>query len=159
MPRSRQPKEIWLVTRQKVLKRDKYRCLRCGINVTETTAHVDHVISGKLGSNNLTNLRTLCRRCHVLRNDLRHRGLTDLDIYYQEASAPVRKKLLGSIFTGKLIFEDGKYRTSELNEAVNLIYLFQKNLENKKNGNIAISENVSGNVPMTGLEPAPSCEE
>lgn len=54
--------------------------------------------------------------------------LTHLDVYYQEASPPVQKKLLGSIFTGKLIFEDGKYRTTGLNEPVTLIGLFQKDL-------------------------------
>lgn len=37
--------------------------------------HIDHIKSGKLGSNKLKNLRVLCRRCHTLRADNRHRGM------------------------------------------------------------------------------------
>ncbi len=37
--------------------------------------HIDHIRPGKLGSNELNNLRVLCRRCHVLRADKRHRGM------------------------------------------------------------------------------------
>jgi len=37
--------------------------------------HCDHIRSGKLASNEMANLRTLCRRCHVLRADNRHRGM------------------------------------------------------------------------------------
>ena len=58
--------------------------------------------------------------------------LGNLDFHYQNASPYVRKNLLGSIFTGKLVFEDGKYRTTGLNEGVALIGLFQKELGNKK---------------------------
>ncbi len=38
-------------------------------------AHIDHIVSGKRGSNMLTNLRTLCRYHHVLRADHRHQGM------------------------------------------------------------------------------------
>ena len=58
--------------------------------------------------------------------------LSHLDVYYQEAMPAVQKKLLGSIFPGKLVFENGKYRTTELNKAVELIGLFQSDLRNKK---------------------------
>ena len=44
--------------------------------------------------------------------------LSHLDECYAGASPAVQKKLLGSIFAGKLVFEDGKYRTTGLNEAV-----------------------------------------
>jgi 5-methylcytosine-specific restriction protein A len=76
MPRKRQPKEIWQVTRLKVLERDDYKCVRCGKVLLVSTAHVDHIKSGKLGTNELTNLRTLCRICHATRADHRHQGLT-----------------------------------------------------------------------------------
>lgn len=75
MPKKRQPKEIWRETRRKVLARDDFKCVRCETPLTERTAHVDHIKSGKLGTNELTNLRALCRRCHVLRADFRHRGM------------------------------------------------------------------------------------
>lgn len=85
--------------------------------------------------------------------------LGNLDFHYQESSPHVRKKLLGSIFTGKLVFEDGKYRTTGLNEAVALIGLFQKELGNKKAEHLAISDKTFGRVPMTGLEPALCCQK
>src|SRR3989338_11330096 len=44
--------------------------------------------------------------------------LGNLDFHYQQSSPYIRKKLLGSIFTGKLVFENGNYRTTGLNEAV-----------------------------------------
>lgn len=75
MPKKRQPNEIWQITRVKVLERDEYRCQRCLTSLTVKTAHIDHIISGKRGSNHLSNLRALCRRCHVLRSDSRHRGM------------------------------------------------------------------------------------
>jgi hypothetical protein len=45
------------------------------VTVALEECHIDHIKSGKLGSNKLSNLRTLCRRCHVLRADNRHRGM------------------------------------------------------------------------------------
>ena len=57
------------------------------------------------------------------------------------------------MFPGKLILQDGKYRTTGLNEAVALIGLFQKELGNKKAEHLAISDKTFGNVPRIGLEP------
>jgi len=75
MPKKRQPKEIWEDTRRKVWERDKGLCQRCGKPVALEECHIDHIISGKRGSNHMTNLRTLCRYHHVLRADNRHRGM------------------------------------------------------------------------------------
>lgn len=75
MPRHRPPKELWNHLRLQTLERDGSQCVRCGAPVSETTAHIDHIVSGKFGTNQLSNLRTLCRRCHVLRADNRHRGM------------------------------------------------------------------------------------
>lgn len=76
--------------------------------------------------------------------------LGNLDFHYSQASPYIRKKLLGSIFTGKLVFEDGKYRTTGLNEAVALIGLFQKDLQNKKAERLGISDKTFGDVPIRG---------
>ena len=75
MPKTRQRHEQWNQTRLRVLERDGYQCVRCHEHVTVSTAHIDHIKSGKLAGNELSNLRTLCRRCHVLREDFRHRGM------------------------------------------------------------------------------------
>ncbi len=75
MPRRRPPAEIWQGLRQKVWQRDGKRCVRCKAEVVLAECHIDHIQSGKLGTNSMKNLRTLCRRCHVLRADFRHRGM------------------------------------------------------------------------------------
>ena len=77
MPKSRQPREIWQETRRKVWERDEGLCQypygKHPVSLEE--AHIDHIRSGKHGTNDLSNLRTLCRYHHVLRADLRHRGM------------------------------------------------------------------------------------
>ncbi|MEK7995831.1 MAG: HNH endonuclease signature motif containing protein [Planctomycetota bacterium] len=75
VPRRRQPTELWQRTRRRVWERDGKRCVRCGSPVPLNKCHIDHVRSGKLGTNHFSNLRTLCRRCHALRADSRHRGM------------------------------------------------------------------------------------
>lgn len=75
MPKRRPPKEVWEELRQLVHKRDGERCVQCDEPQTISQCHIDHIRSGKLGTNELSNLRTLCRRCHVLRADFRHRGM------------------------------------------------------------------------------------
>lgn len=75
MPRKRPPREVWLELRRIVWERDRHKCTRCEVGVTLAECHIDHRRSGKLGTNDLANLRTLCRRCHVLRADSRHRGM------------------------------------------------------------------------------------
>ena len=80
--------------------------------------------------------------------------LTHLPVFYEQASTAVRKKILGSIFTGKLIFENGNYRTTGLNEAIALIGQFQHEFGHKKAERLDISDKTFGNVPETGVEPA-----
>jgi 5-methylcytosine-specific restriction enzyme A len=76
MPKKRMPKDIWFKkTRPLIWKRDGHKCTRCGKNVTLEECHIDHIVSGKFGTNHHDNLRTLCRRCHVLRADFRHQGM------------------------------------------------------------------------------------
>jgi 5-methylcytosine-specific restriction enzyme A len=76
MPKKRLPFETWKNNiRPIVWNRDKKRCVRCEIPVKLTECHIDHIQSGYLSTNKIKNLRTLCRRCHVLRKDFRHRGL------------------------------------------------------------------------------------
>lgn len=68
---------MWREIRVKVWERDHGLCqYPLGKHpVSLKQAHIDHIKSGKLGTNELTNLRTLCRAHHALRADHRHRGL------------------------------------------------------------------------------------
>lgn len=75
MPKKRPPREVWLELRRIVWDRDGRKCVRCGTPLELGEAHIDHIKSGKTANNSLRNLRTLCRRCHVLRADKRHRGM------------------------------------------------------------------------------------
>jgi 5-methylcytosine-specific restriction enzyme A len=75
MPRHRPPREVWTEIRRKVWQRDNGECVRCHAELALDECHIDHIRSGKLADNGLANLRTLCRRCHVLRADMRHQGM------------------------------------------------------------------------------------
>jgi len=81
MPKSRPPKEIWEHLREKVYQRDKGKCQgpyckdKSDWSIGLNECHIDHIKSGKLANNQISNLRVLCPRCHVLRLDFRHRGM------------------------------------------------------------------------------------
>lgn len=59
--------------RNKVLKRDNYKCIECGNSKDLLVHHRDGKGKGfKIKNNNLNNLITLCRGCHsILHNDIR----------------------------------------------------------------------------------------
>lgn len=82
--------------------------------------------------------------------------LTYMDIYFQMAPLYVKRKMLGSIFPGKLIFQDGKYRTEGMNPALSLILQKTSELQKEKAGNIVISEDVSGVCPKPESNRRPS---
>ena len=81
----RQDRDIWNKTRKRVWERDDKKCVRCGVEVVLTrkevretkkaVANIDHIVRVKKGGNKDENLRTLCKRCHVLRKDMAHRGM------------------------------------------------------------------------------------
>jgi len=75
MPKKRPPKDVWSSIRKIVWMRDNKCCTNCNTPLSIDKCHIDHIISGKHGTNRINNLRTLCRRCHVLRSDTRHRGM------------------------------------------------------------------------------------
>lgn len=64
---------IPLQVRWAVLKRDNYRCTKCGASPSsdhEVELEVDHMISVKRdGTNALNNLQTLCRKCNQGKKD------------------------------------------------------------------------------------------
>jgi 5-methylcytosine-specific restriction enzyme A len=78
MPHSTQPRIIWQETRRRIWERDQGMCqYPYGKHpVALEEAHIDHIRSGLLGTNDPANLRTLCPYHHALRADSRHRGLT-----------------------------------------------------------------------------------
>ncbi|MCL4299468.1 MAG: HNH endonuclease [Anaerolineae bacterium] len=79
MPRHRPPREVWLALRRQVWLRDGGYCqgpyCQGKPPLPLNRCQIDHIQSGKGAGNALSNLRVLCRSCHALRTDPRHRGL------------------------------------------------------------------------------------
>jgi 5-methylcytosine-specific restriction endonuclease McrA len=59
-------REEWKILRAKILERDKFTCLRCGVKFRyQKELSVHHLISrSEGGSNHRSNLVTLCHPCH-----------------------------------------------------------------------------------------------
>ena len=79
--RQRRPvRVIWQQIRQQIWERDGGRCQGpyCldALPIPLEAAQIDHITPlSRGGTNDLVNLRVLCRRCHVLRADHRHQGM------------------------------------------------------------------------------------
>lgn len=70
----------WKRRRAQVWARDGGRCrgpyCQQAPPIPQEQAHIDHIVPlSQGGSNHISNLRTLCRRCHVLRADNAHQGM------------------------------------------------------------------------------------
>ena len=55
------PAAAWRRLRRVVIERDGWSCQRCGRHAPLEVHHAD----GDPGNNELENLTTLCRRCHI----------------------------------------------------------------------------------------------
>ncbi|RRQ46559.1 hypothetical protein DTW91_04760 [Chryseobacterium sp. SC28] len=79
--------------------------------------------------------------------------LKDLGSYYEKSEMEVRHKILGSIFPEKLIYENGNYRTAEINSVVPLICSNINSFGQVKEKRIANINNPSCKVAYRGIEP------
>ncbi len=69
----------FLAIRTDVLKRDNYTCVNCG--QTGTELHIHHIVSrAEGGTNDLTNLVTLCSRCHSVQDAKEHELIQEDEI-------------------------------------------------------------------------------
>ena len=56
--------------RHEVFKRDKHRCVACGLTNKEVALTVDHIHPVAWGGkNDLTNLQTMCFKCNIAKNN------------------------------------------------------------------------------------------
>jgi site-specific DNA recombinase len=79
--------------------------------------------------------------------------LGKLDKIYQEGPIIKKRQLIGSIFPEKLTFDGEVYRTTRLNEAVQLIYSLDEAFRENKNGTSDIFFDLSRKVAQPGFEP------
>ena len=80
--------------------------------------------------------------------------LKGMDEYFEKAPLEIKRKIMGSMFPEKLVFENNQYRTKRVNEVVGLILVKDSKLGAKNKGltNIFISQSRQG--WETGFEPA-----
>jgi 5-methylcytosine-specific restriction enzyme A len=65
-PRISIPPEV----RQYVLERDRFQCQGCSKPDQQASLHIDHIIPlAKGGTNDLSNLHTLCQQCNLSKSD------------------------------------------------------------------------------------------
>ena len=79
--------------------------------------------------------------------------LSNLKGYYEGASLEGKQKFLGSIFPEKLVFENGKYRTTAPNDFIQLLCSTDKGFSGLEKGKGGISAHPFREVVPTGIEP------
>tara|TARA_R110002020_G_scaffold113688_1_gene261541 strand:+ start:25757 stop:27310 length:1554 start_codon:yes stop_codon:yes gene_type:complete len=84
-------------------------------------------------------------------------SLANLDELYENGTIQQKRRIIGSIFPKKLIFDGKNYRTAHINEAVRLISLIDKKLYKIKNWTNHDKSDLSSMVGPTGFEPVTPC--
>ena len=77
----------------------------------------------------------------------------NLDKYYDSKNTEVKQKIIGSVFPEKLNFKDKQYRTTKLNQAVEILCKTDKGLGQKKGGKKTELSVSSLRVESEGFEP------
>ena len=80
--------------------------------------------------------------------------LLDLPKFYEKATFDGKQQLIGSIFTGNLIFKNKKVRTTRINEAVSLISSIDRSYRRHEKGQPGLKYRLSpsGEPKGTKLE-------
>lgn len=79
--------------------------------------------------------------------------LTNLNGYYSEASTEGKRKFIGLIFPEKLVFEDGKYRTTQPNDLLSLLCSTGKGSKGLQKEKAFNNEGKFFQVGFAGIEP------
>lgn len=85
--------------------------------------------------------------------DKAFKTLSNLETLYQDGDLKTKRKVIGSIFPEKLVFNGNNYRTARVNEAVELIYNVGQCFSENKNGQIDQNFDLSTQVIPLGLVP------
>jgi site-specific DNA recombinase len=79
--------------------------------------------------------------------------LSNVDTIYHVADVKTKQEIIGSIFPNKLIFENKKYRTNKLEDAISLLCFGNNTLNECKKEKHPVNEMLSLLVAPLGLEP------
>ena len=79
--------------------------------------------------------------------------IKDLDWFYSISDVYDKQLLLGSIFSEKLVFDKGKYRTMKPNSVIALLLNVRDDFEEIKREKVGKKTNLSNYAPQLGLEP------
>ena len=80
-------------------------------------------------------------------------SISQLDVLYENGTVIQKRKIIGSMFPEKLTFDGFQYRTTRINEALNLILLINSKIQIKKNGTNPLFLDLSHEVTQLGFEP------
>lgn len=80
-------------------------------------------------------------------------NLADLSNIYEESDTKRRRKIIGSIYPEKLVFDGVSFRTARFNEAVSLIFNVDASFSQNKNGQTEEKIDLSTSVARPGFEP------
>ena len=80
-------------------------------------------------------------------------NLSRVQIAYSDGDTTVKRSIIGSIYPEKLCFDGTGYRTAQINQAAQLIYLINSQLGIKKNRTKLDFSSLSDSVAGAGLEP------
>lgn len=80
-------------------------------------------------------------------------NLSNVDERYENADVQGKRLIIGSMFCGKLQFENNAYRTTKVNEAVELIFSIDKAFRGLEKGQAPNIECLYQKVIRIGLEP------
>ena len=79
--------------------------------------------------------------------------LENLSGFYEKADVAGKQRIIGSIFTGNLIYSGKKVRTTKVNEVVSLLINTNKAFEKNKKGQPNIKLKLSPMVTPAGFKP------
>ncbi|WP_370589903.1 recombinase family protein [Rufibacter sp. LB8] len=80
-------------------------------------------------------------------------NFSDLEAVYRNAPVEGKRRLVSSIFPGKITFDGKAHRTEGVNEAAELMFLVNRELTQKKKRKNSVGENSSALVVRRGIEP------
>lgn len=101
--------------RNKLLKRSGYKCENCG---SSDNLQIDHCLPVSLGgTDDVVNLRVLCRGCNIKRNDS----------VLLTRSDTIKKQIKTNMHNYKMIIEDVKFKLLEKNKQVLILeYMIER---------------------------------